>query len=70
MTFNLHTFYCHACAEVTPHEMNEDGQKARCITCLNKRSAQSDLKFQHETERHIAALDGHGNRGEQRRGTK
>jgi hypothetical protein len=64
MTFNLHTFWCNSCKAATPHELSEDGQRARCITCLNKHGAQREIHLQSETQQHIAALDGAGNRGE------
>jgi hypothetical protein len=65
MTYQLHTFYCRKCREATPHEMSEDGQRASCITCQqSQRQLAFDRAQYSETNRHIAALDGMGNRGE------
>ena len=65
MTFNTFTFYCKRCKEPTPHEMSEDGQRARCIICTNKQRslALESEQFSNEA-RHWSALDGMGNRGE------
>jgi hypothetical protein len=64
MTYQIHQFYCNRCRQATPHETSEDEQKARCITCAEK---QGRIEFEKQkfsdTNRHIAALDGMGNRG-------
>jgi hypothetical protein len=63
--FNIHDFYCRKCKEVRPHEMSEDGQKARCITCQqSQRQLALDRAEYNDDARHFAALDGAGNRGE------
>jgi hypothetical protein len=67
MTYDIHEFYCRNCKAPTPHEVSEDGQRARCITCLNKDRTPHELKYADDTARHIAALDGFGNRGEKER---
>jgi hypothetical protein len=64
--FSTHEFYCKRCRAGTPHEMSEDGQRARCIMCTEKqRTLQLDREQFSDTNRHIAALDGMGNRGEE-----
>ncbi len=65
MSYSTHTFYCRRCKQPTPHEMSEDGQRARCILCANSQHQLALDRAQYsETNRHIAALDGMGNRGE------
>jgi hypothetical protein len=64
MTYAIFHFLCVRCRVVTPHEMNETGQKARCLICLDKQARLDfDKKKPSELERHLAALDGMGNRG-------
>jgi ribosomal protein L44E len=63
--FRTYEFYCKKCREVRPHELSEDGQRARCITCSqSQRQLAFDRAKYSDTNRHIAALDGMGNRGE------
>jgi hypothetical protein len=64
--FSTHEFYCKKCREVRPHELTEDGQRARCLICINsQRQLALDRAQYSDTNKHIAALDGMGNRGEQ-----
>jgi len=64
VSYQIHDFYCKRCREVRPHEMSEDGQKARCIVCQQsqKQLALDRAQFS-DLNRHLAALDGMGNRG-------
>jgi hypothetical protein len=65
VTFQLHTYYCTRCRTATPHELSEDGQSARCVTCTaTQRALQIEQQQFSPTNRHLAALDGMGNRGE------
>jgi transcription elongation factor Elf1 len=72
MTYRLRTFYCERCRAATPHETSIDPkterERARCTVCADKQlrlraEVRAEAAFS-DTARHIAALDGAGNRGE------
>jgi DNA-directed RNA polymerase subunit RPC12/RpoP len=66
MTYRLLTFYCARCKTGTPHEYDTEQEKARCTICADKKiraGRQSRMDHEHTINRHIAALDGMGNRG-------
>jgi DNA-directed RNA polymerase subunit RPC12/RpoP len=66
MTYRLTTFYCSRCKTATPHEHDTEHEKARCTICADKQiraGRQSRMQYEKTTTRHIAALDGMGNRG-------
>lgn len=70
MTYRLTTFYCQRCRTATPHEHDEENQRARCAICAEKKiraDQQARLKYSNDLESHIAALDGFANRGERRK---
>src|SRR4029077_8973254 len=64
VTYQTSTFYCKRCKQPTAHELSKDGDRARCIICTEKQR-RIEFEEQHfsDTNRHLAALDGTGNRG-------
>jgi hypothetical protein len=72
MTFQLVTRYCKKCQTGTPFEYDDETERGRCAICADKQTRHRAQKrttddHQTETERFIAALDGHGNRGERKK---
>jgi hypothetical protein len=66
MSYQLVTRYCARCKTGTPHEYDDETEKGRCVLCADKSiRKQPELRFENftDTVRHIAALDGAGNRG-------
>ena len=65
MAYRLMTLYCAKCRAATPHEYDTENERARCTECADKqlRLKAATRREPTETERHIAALDGYGNRG-------
>jgi hypothetical protein len=64
MSFQIHDFWCRRCKATTPHETTEDGQHARCVTCLVRNKAGKELSLANEVQQMRQALDGHGYTGE------
>src|SRR5579863_9454759 len=55
-------YYCDVCKEGTPHQLIEG--KPTCLRCKDKKAKQQELPQDDTLKRHLAALDGSGNRGE------
>ena len=70
MTYRVSIFYCRHSKVGTPHEYDEEYNRARCIPCADreiKHKRQSRLQFANNEAAHMAALDGPSERIGQRK---
>ncbi len=57
--FQIHNYYCRFCKAGTPHEVSEDGQRSRCLLCIEKGTKPRSLEPPDTAlEKHLRALDG------------